>query len=430
MAEPNKLYVSDNLPVMAGMPDASVDLIYADPPFKSDKLRKSSSKTKDLSFDDTWSQKEFDFGAATPLRQRHPEVWDIMDIAKKLHGNAMYNYLIFMASRLAEMHRILKPAGSLYLHCDPHASYYLRLLLDCFFGKNNFRNEIVWHRKLEKQNAGIYKMGAVHDVIFWYVRSAHTKPSNLYTDYDENYITETYRYEDARGRYATFPCTHATGGREYEFKGITRPWRFKQSRMQKMYDDDLLVQHRRGSAFRYKKYLHDGKGVLLQDLWMDIKPVRGKESTKWATQKPLALLRRIIAASSDEGDVVFDPFCGCATTCLAATELNRRWIGIDQKPETPQILRERFKQNEITHDFDLDEAGAQVAPKPKRAPKKQQFPDAMSPAKARPILIKRDLELFGKTFCKGCMGAHTESQNGFGLEVDHIRPKDNGGPTA
>ncbi len=173
-------------------------------------------------------------------------------------------------------------------------------------------------------------MGSAHDIILWYGDPEKAVYRKQYTAYDKDYINKEYKHKDHRGRYATFPCTNKAGGNlPYTFRGVTEAWRFNEEEMQRRWDNGLLTQAREGGPFRYKKYLSDAMGVPLEDIWTDLRAVRGKESLDYDTQKPDLLLERIIKASSDEGDIVLDPFCGCGTTVAAARRLNRQFVGID-----------------------------------------------------------------------------------------------------
>ena len=233
-------------------------------------------------------------------------------------------------------------------------SHYLKILLDIIFGEKNFRNEISWLRKQgEKHNLARLKMTSSHDIIFWYAKSNNTYYNIQYLAYSEEYINKNYKYKDEKGLFATFPCTNASGGNKiYDFRGIKRPWRFSAEKMESMYQDKLLTQATPDSPFRYKKYLEKNKGVKLGDLWEDIAQPRGKENKKYPTQKPLKLLERIIKASSNEGDFILDPFCGCATTCVAAEKLGRKWAGIDVSVMAYDLVRERIKE-ELDGTFDF-----------------------------------------------------------------------------
>ena len=192
-------------------------------------------------------------------------------------------------------------------------------------------------------------MGSAHDIILWYGDPKKSMYRKQYTEYSSEYIKKNYKHRDHRGLYATFPCTNKAGGNHpYTFRGITAAWRFTEKNMQRLWDDDLLTQAQDGSPFRYKKYLSDAKGVPLQDIWTDLPAVRGKESLGYPTQKPESLLERIIKSSSDEGDLVLDPFCGCGTTVVAAKNLNRQFVGIDISSFAIDLVRDkRLNDNSI-----------------------------------------------------------------------------------
>ncbi|MYC54900.1 MAG: site-specific DNA-methyltransferase, partial [Chloroflexi bacterium] len=215
-----------------------------------------------------------------------------------------------MALRLRAMRRVLKDTGSIYLHCDPTASHYLKLLMDAIYGQKNFRNEIIWKRRQDTHNLAKKHMGKIHDTILWYAHSRKSDYRIQYLPYEEEYLRKMYSKSDKKGRYRLLPCTNEAGGnRPYEFRGLTRAWRYTKQNMQSMYDQGLLYQATPTSPFQYKKYLADAKGVPIQDLWGDIPAARGIEHLGYPTQKPLALMERIIRASSNEGDTVLDPFC-------------------------------------------------------------------------------------------------------------------------
>ena len=357
------LYAADCLDVLNDedeLPSESIDLIYLDPPFNSNSNYNLPFKGRDKSlkpveaFKDTWEWTADDGGRLDDM-ERDPRTRSLATIVKfaqeveQVRGGrgrkpSLAAYLINMSLRLRAMRRVLKKTGSIYLHCDPTASHYLKLVMDSIFGKKNFRNEIVWLRKQgERHNLAKLRMPSSHDVILWYGKSKNTKYNIQFTPYSNEYIKKNYKHKDKRGFYSTFPCTNDAGGnREYEFRGITRAWRFSPERMQEMYDNDLLVQATPSSPFRYKKYLDSKAGVKIEDVWVDIPQVRRGEATGYPTQKPLALLERIIKASSKPGDIVLDPFCGCGTTVHAAEALDRKWIGIDISPFSTGLIRERI----------------------------------------------------------------------------------------
>ncbi len=340
MRENRTLIRGDNLEEMRKFPDACVDLIATDPPFNSKRdyfvpYRDAHGKQPDAlvkAFTDTWAWGDAAEETAEQLivKEGGQIGAAIQGLQHFLNETPMMAYLVMMAARIVEMHRLLKYTGSLYLHCDPSASHYLKIILDAVFGPQNFRNEIVWKRRLDTHNLSTSHMGRNHDVIFYYAKSSKTPYHIQYTPYDPEYIKSHYKYDDAKGKYRLLPCTNESGGNKpYAFMGVTRAWRFSEKTMNEMYKSNLLVQLRDGGPFYYKKYVSEAKGVPLQDIWADIAPVRGNDSSGYPTQKPIPLYKRIIAASSNSGDLVLDPFCGCGTTLVAAEELKREWIGID-----------------------------------------------------------------------------------------------------
>jgi DNA modification methylase len=258
-----------------------------------------------------------------------------------------------MANRLIELHRVLKPSGSLYLHCDPTASHYLKIVLDGVFAKENFRTEISWKRQSAHNDAkqGRKQYGNVRDIIFFYSKSSDWKWRWLYTNYSEDYVTKFYRHvEPGTGRLYQLGDLTAPGGASpekgnpyFEFLGVKRYWRFTQENMQRMYKSGKIIQTKPGAVPRHKRYLDEAPGVGLQNDWNDIHPASGNESLGYQTQKPLALLERIIEASSNEGDIVLDPFCGCGTAVHAAQKLNRQWIGIDITHLAISLVEKRLR---------------------------------------------------------------------------------------
>jgi site-specific DNA-methyltransferase (adenine-specific) len=273
----------------------------------------------------------------------------------------MKAYLIMMGIRMLEMYRILKPTGTLYLHCDDNASHYLKIMMDGIFGRDNFRNEIVWQRAVTSK--GNLKKGLARDsdLILRYSKSndfvwnpdAVTIPYDM-EDLDEKTKRQYYYVEPGTGRLVSHtsitaqtqaPESHLT----YEVMGITRTWRWAESRMLKEIEAGRVVQTRPGNVPRYKRYLDEQKGKTLNNIWVDIPNLtaRNKERIGYPTQKPIALLERIIRASSNPGDMVLDPFCGCATTCIAAERLQRHWIGIDLSPKSFKLVKLRLKQHGI-----------------------------------------------------------------------------------
>ncbi len=244
----------------------------------------------------------------------------------------MAAYLAMMAVRLIELHRVLKPTGSIYLHCDPSGSHYLKVLLDSIFGHDDFRNEIIWKRTSGHSDTRRY--GRVHDVILYYVKSNSAVWNPIRQDYEQAYVDQYYRYKDPDGRRWMSDNLSASGlsggGYEYEWKGIRRVWRVPLETMERL-DQEGKVFYTKNGIPRIKRYLDQAKGLPAQDMWTDIEALRSwhPERLPFPTQKPVELLERIIQASCNEGDLVLDPFCGCGTTIIAAQKLNRRWVGID-----------------------------------------------------------------------------------------------------
>jgi site-specific DNA-methyltransferase (adenine-specific) len=269
---------------------------------------------------------------------------------------------VMMAARLIELHRVLKPTGSLYLHCDPTASHYLKMILDLIFGAGNFQNEIIWKRANAKGNAST-RLASNHDIIFCYAKSSNKVLWNpQYTAHDPEYLSKFYRFvEPETGRrYSLDNLANPNKDRPnltYEFLGVTRVWRWTQERMIEAYRDGLIV-HKDGGVPRLKRYLDEQEGNPIGDTWTDILPIQSqsKELLGYPTQKPIALLERIIQASSNPGDIVLDPFCGCGTAVHAAQKLGRVWIGIDITPLATALIKSRLYDAfkiEAKKDYDL-----------------------------------------------------------------------------
>jgi site-specific DNA-methyltransferase (adenine-specific) len=250
----------------------------------------------------------------------------------------MMAYLTMMAIRLKEMRRVLKATGSIYLHCDPTASHYLKLLMDAVFAAQNFRTEIIWKRTQPKGHA-YTRFPSSHDVILFYVRSSEADFKQQYKPHDPDYVRKFYKYEEAETgrRYMLDNLANPNKKRPhltYEFppgSGIVRVWRWTKERMTKAWEEGRIVTPPRGKIVRYKRYLDEMPGAHVTDIWDDIEHLHGSHTERlgYPTQKPEALLERIVQASSNEGDVVLDPFCGCGTTITVAERLHRRWIGMD-----------------------------------------------------------------------------------------------------
>lgn len=372
----NALYYGDNLAVLReSVADESVDLVYLDPPFNSkatyNVLFRSpegqESEAQIEAFEDTWhwnasAEQAFD----EVMHSGNSDAAEMLRAVRSFLGeNDMMAYLVMIAVRLIELHRVLKPTGSLYLHCDPTASHYLKILLDAVFGARNFRSEISWKRSSAHSDAkqGRTQYGNIRDVILYYTKSQTWTWNWIYTDYDETYTESFYRHVEPqtgrRFRVDNLTAAKPGGDVEYlwrvkrpeggewsgdledeyknpkkgwEYKGVPpykgRYWAYSRENMKK-YEREGRIYYSSTGFPNYKRYLDEMPGVPLQNSWHDIKPATGKERLGYPTQKPVALLERIITASSNEDDVVLDPFCGCGTTILAAQKLGRNWIGID-----------------------------------------------------------------------------------------------------
>lgn len=357
----NCLYTFDNLDVMVGMNSESVDLIYLDPPFNSKRTYSAPIGTKaaGASFTDMWTwEADIDEATLDTLYIKHPSLISFIDILEQLHSSAMKAYVTYMAQRLIEMKRLLKSKGSIWLHCDPTASHYLKSAMDCIFGEDNFRNEVIWGYR----TGGISKnwFPRKHDVLLCYGKSptkrkvtTHNPPvERIY--YSSNFMN-TCKLDEQKRWYAD---------------------------------------------------------VYLRDVWDDdkVKPLinTSRERTGYPTQKPLSLLHRIITTASNRGDVILDPFCGCATTCVAAQQLNRKWIGIDIEKKSAQVLIDRLTQDAgfLSNFYHFE------------SPPSRTDISLIKPASAKPDLFSNQQ---GK-----CAGCKTDTRWEL-LEVDHIFPKSRGG---
>lgn len=372
----NQLYYGDNLAILRKyIPAESVDLIYLDPPFNSNRnynilFKEESGKDSQaqmIAFDDTW---HWDYVAENTytelISHAQPQIAKMIGAFRDFLGtNQMLAYLVMMTVRLIELHRVLKPTGSLYLHCDPTASHYLKIVLDMVFGAENFRNEIVWKRTNSKSLA-FTRFANNHDIIFSYSKSSQWVWHPQYLSHNPDYIEKFYRYiEQETGRkYMLADLTNPNKNRPnltYEFLGVTRVWRWTKERMQEAYRQGLVIQNQPGTVPRLKRYLDEQKGNLADDVW-DILPIQAQAAERlgYPTQKPIALLERIIQTSSNPGDVVLDPFAGCGTAIVAAEKLKRKWIGIDITHLAIALLKYRLKDS-----FELSEQDYQVIGEPK-----------------------------------------------------------------
>ena len=364
---PNTLYTNDNLFVLYGLNSEIADLIYLDPPFNSKRMYSApvGSKAAGASFKDMWTWQDINEQYLETLAEKYPELAKYIETVGNIHSKAMMAYILYMAQRLVEMHRILKPTGSIYLHCDPTASHYLKHLMDSVFGKENFRNEIVWCYR--QGGRGKSHFARKHDIILFYARSAN----NIFYD------------DEVRIPY------DGTGGYQTSGRGVT---------------------HKDSG----RTYLPNPLGKVPED-WWDIPtiPPMSKERTGYPTQKPLELLHRIIKASSKEGDLVLDPFCGCATTCVASQQLGRKWIGIDIESKATEVLVER-----LSDDAGLFSDFICLTKAPQRTDVIMKEITPQTKHEIRSVLFKQQ-----NGHCNGC-NLEFNIEN---FEIDHIVPRAKGG---
>ena len=361
----NSLYYGDNLKVLREyVADESVDLIYLDPPFNSNAsynvlFREKSgedSPAQIKAFTDTWewtleAERTYDEEIIrNPVAS--PRVKDmIIAFRESIGDNAMMAYLVMMTPRLVELRRVLKPTGSIYLHCDPTASHYLKILMDTIFGAANFRNEIVWKRANAHNDPK--RFGRISDSILYYRKLTKSTWNTQHTPYRADYYKSHFSKDADDRYYRTVPLDaprHGEGSPNllYEWYGkwpaATRTWAVRREVMER-YEQEGRIRYTRTGTPTLIQYADEMPGVPLQNIWTDIPPVnpQAKERLGYPTQKPQALLERIIQASSNEGDVVLDPFCGCGTAIAAAENLNRRWLGIDVTHLAVALMKNRLK---------------------------------------------------------------------------------------
>ena len=435
------VWTGDNLPVMRGMNSESVDLIYLDPPFNSNRHYEApiGSEAAGAAFKDAWTLDDIDVHEHGELADRNPAAYSVIEAARQAHGKPMQSYLIFMAVRLIEMRRVLKPDGSIYLHCDDTAGHWLRALMDAVFGVTAFRNEIVWKRIGNHNDAG--RFGRTGDRLLFY--GVDIRRGGVRVPLSDDNVRSKYRHKDVRGRYGDYDLTGpktSDGESGQPWRGwnptnIGRCWSVPKTgdyaawieanlipgyraepsilaRLDMLHDADLIVFTANGTP-RLKRYLDASMGQVPPDVWTDISPVnsQAKEATKYPTQKPLALLDRIIRASSGPGDMVFDPFCGCATALVAAERLSRRWAGIDLSPLAVKLVDKRIAEDRGVAPW----GGATV---PDGPPKRTDLGDL-------PNYRTHRHRLYGEQegVCAGC-DTHFPFRV---MDVDHIMPRVKGG---
>ena len=407
------LFLEDNLPVLRGLDSKSIDLIATDPPFNKGvpAFEGTTKAGKNVEFKDVWNWDDDVHTEWTKaLLEKHPSLYAVIASAQAAGGDGMGAFLCWMAVRVLEMERVLKDTGSIYLHCDPTASHYIKAMMDAVFGRRNFRNEIVWdYRKVS--NAAAKKFNRAHDVILFYTKS---KSSTFNRQYESELSDR--KQELVRVGYNT----KNMNGERYLY----------------IYDEDTVKEKERlgkinRQDFDHVRYVDVTKGNVLTDVFrVDHLNSQSKENVGYPTQKPLALYKRIIEASSNPGDIVLDPFAGCATTCVAAEQLGRQWIGIDIREEAEEVIFERL-QNEVsasmawndivrvlTDALERTDDGEPVAPELVVTSQKKNAPK-IPVSEARRQLVVRD-----GMRCQGCGWVPPYADH---LQVDHKRPKSRGG---
>ena len=471
--ENRTLWIEDNLKVLRSINSQCVDLVCLDPPFNSKRFYDApfGSKAAGAQFDDTWTMDGVKEEWVELQEAADPALFHTVRGAGLSGGDSMQAYMAFMALRLVEIWRVLGPAGSMYLHCDSHASHYLKQLCDCIFGANRYRNEIVWKRTSTK-SLGTQRYARDGDRILYYTKSATDFTwHQQYRSHDPEYVAKNYRYDDGDGL-GPYQSQPLTGGKKggplaYEaFQGVIpspgRAWspprrdKFPPSVAAMLPDDyehfdtlakcralddaGLILWSKTGTP-RYKSYLSTKRGNPASDIITHISPVSGNEATKWPTQKPLALYELFIAASSNPGDLVLDPFCGCATTMVAAERAGRRWAGIDIDRMALDVTLDRLRQevdarNSLTKrggrgteqfpGFERDETtGEWAVPRIIALDTPTQRSDPERPTRSPRIRQIRWAELGegDRRPCPGCDRAKYLDD----FDLDHIVPRSKGG---
>lgn len=358
------IWTADNLDIMRGMNSASIDLIYLDPPFnsKANYAAPIGSEAAGAAFKDTWGLNDINLAWHGEIKHEHEGLYALLQATRQVHGDSMMSYLIYMAIRIMEMRRLLKPTGSIYLHCDATASHYLKLLLDAVFSKGKFRNEIVW--SYQRWTGATKHFQRMHDIIYFYAMSEQA-----------TFNKQTEPYSDKSKHVAP--------------------------RHSQLVDGHLV-----------QRYIGGKREKAMRDVWeISYLNSQAKERTGYPTQKPLAVLERIIKASSNEGDTVLDPFCGCATACIAAEQLGRQWTGIDISAKAADLVKLRMER-----ELGLFYQGRHRTDNPKRTDLGKVLPYNDT---------KNKRYLYGEQggYCNGCEH-HFELRN---FHVDHIIPQSKGG---
>ena len=356
------IFCRDNLDILQGINSDSIDLIYLDPPFNKNKkfTAPMGSSAEGAEFSDIFREADVKDEWIETIKEDYDGIYQFLTSIKNLSSfqsstnkHYLYNYcyLCYMAVRLIEVQRILKDTGSIYLHCDSTMSHYLRILMDLIFGEKNFRNEIIWKRYTGSKTRSLIpkSLGNSKDIIFFYAKTNESVINGKSILIESDNIEKKFKHKDKNGAYYLRSAFNPKGldprpNQCFEYNNFFPPyksgWSFTKETLVKMHKNGDLVFDKKKPKYKQR---YRG-GIIPSDLWSDINVAKRNEKTGYPTQKPLALLERIIQASSNEGDVVLDPFCGCATTCVAAEKLNRKWIGIDVSVKAYELVKKRLKK--------------------------------------------------------------------------------------
>ena len=451
------IFTGDNLDILRGINSECVDLIYLDPPFNSNRSYASplDSEARGAEFDDVWTLDDMKQEWVEEVEHRRPALFYLINGAKLSHGESMAGYLTFMSIRLIEMHRVLKNNGSIYLHCDPHASHYLKVIMDSLFGEQFYKALITWQRTSAHNDSRSF--GNVCDNILFYSSQARINTREIRVPLDADYVRRFYRFQDERGSYQLGDLTAPKIGtgetgqiwREHDPNEIGRQWNAPRSGAYATWIEEHLIPGYRSirsplarldaldaagliqypdneGVPRLKRYLAGNPGQTPSNLWTDIRPVsaHSRERTGWKTQKPLALVERIINASSTENDLVLDPFCGCATACIAAEKLGRQWIGIDILPQAVEVLTGRARRE---LQIPLDDGNGRAWEDWSRSLRSEGAPPRRTDlALLSPIDPQSERQLLYASQQGRCAGCQYELPLHV-LTIDHITPRARGG---
>ena len=449
------IFTGDNLDILRGVNSDCVDLIYLDPPFNSNRNYSATlnSEASGAEFSDVWTLSDMKEEWVEEIEVRMPALYHHINGARIAHSERMAGYLTFMSIRLIEMQRVLKRNGSIYLHCDDTAVHYLRPLMDALFGEQNYQPAITWQRTSAHNTTR--RFGRILDHILIYSGRSEINHRAVRVPLDRDHVRRNYRHKDDRGVYMLDNLTAATiaagesgqawrghdpsaSGRHWSaplssdyadwidetvipgYKSIISPL----ARLDALDEAGLIYHPPEGGIPRLKRYLEGNRGQVPPNLWIDIRWIgaRARERTGYPTQKPLALLERIIAASSDPGDLVMDPFCGCATACIAAERLGRDWIGIDIAPQAAQILQDRARRElQIPLDDGNGNGWQNWTPSILTEPTSRTDLELFDRADLQ--TIKETLYASQQRRCNGCKHAAPIHM----LTIDHIVPRSKGG---